>query len=517
MFTMDQIHRIRNLYYEQGITDMAQIGRIVNCDWRTVRKYIDKEDFSPQPPLPSSEIMHTSKLDEFKPIIDEWLTADKKAPRKQRHTAKRIYNRLCNETLGFTCSYRLVAEYVSQRKLELNLKKQKGYIPLLHQPGSAQADFGTADFYENGELHENGKYLVLSFPHSNAGYLQLNYGENLECLLEGLQAIFEHIGGVPTEIWFDNTSTIVTKILKGGGRTLTERFALFAEHYRFKPVFMNPASGNEKGNVENKVGYLRRNELVPVPHFRSIDDKNRELLKACDQDMQREHYDIEKCDKYISELFEEDKLALSRLASVRFDTALYATANTDKYGRFTLNNGRHEYSTSPKFASSTVQLKITSHEVIVRDKDLNDIVHHRRLYGDNPQRSMNWMPYLKYVARSPRALKNSGIYDMMPVSMQRFLDNCNHADIGHILKLLSELTDRSGFDSASKTVEQALSYNASDADSLRALYNRTFSDVPLLPALDDNASGIPPMTVIPMKNDYAVIDSALLRGGAVNG
>jgi len=517
MFTMDQIHRIRNLYYEQGITDMAEIGRTVNCDWRTVRKYIDKEDFSPQKPVATSQIVHMSKLDEFKQTIDEWLIADKKAPRKQRHTAKRVYDRLCKEASGFSCSYRLVAEYVSQRKQELNIKQQKGYIPLLHQPGSSQADFGTANFYENGQIFENGKYLVLSFPHSNAGYLQINYGENLECLLEGLQTIFEHIGGVPTEIWFDNTSTIVTKILKNGKRDLTERFVLFAEHYRFKPVFMNPQSGNEKGNVENKVGYLRRNELVPIPHFTNIDEKNKELLLACDQDMQREHYDIEKCDKYISTLFEEDKGALIQLPAVRFDTALYMAANTDKYGRFTLNNGKHEYSASPKFASSTVQLKITSHEVIVRDTNLEEIVRHKRMYGDNPQRSMNWVPYLQYVARSPRSLKNSGIYDMMPASMQQFFDGCNHSDIGHVLKLLTELTNQSGFGSALQTVEQALNYNASDVDSLKTLYNRTFSNVPLLPALDDAATGIPHVSVISMRNDYAGIDKALLKGGVVNG
>lgn len=76
----------------------------------------------------------------------------------------------------------------------------------------------------------------------------------MECLLEGLVATFEYLGGVPTEIWFDNTRIIVT-----------ERFQRFCEHYRFRPLFMNPESGWEKGNVENKVGYLRRNELVPVP------------------------------------------------------------------------------------------------------------------------------------------------------------------------------------------------------------------------------------------------------------
>ena len=143
-------------------------------------------------------------------------------PRKQRHTARRVYNRLQEQYKdGFACSYRLVADYVARRKKELRLIRQDAYIPLIHHPGEAQADFGTADF-----------------------------------ILEGLEAVFEHIGGVPAEIWFDNTKTIVTEIIKGGGRHVTERFQLFCEHYRFKAVFMNPESGWEKGNVENKVGYL---------------------------------------------------------------------------------------------------------------------------------------------------------------------------------------------------------------------------------------------------------------------
>jgi len=91
-------------------------------------------------------------------------------------------------------------------------------------------------------LHHEAKYLVLSFPFSNDGFLQLNYDENMECLLEGMVSIFEYIGGVRTEIWFDNTKTVVTKFIKGGRHDVTERFQRFCEHYRFKPVFMNPES-----------------------------------------------------------------------------------------------------------------------------------------------------------------------------------------------------------------------------------------------------------------------------------
>lgn len=512
MTTMDQIHRIRDLYYGQD-KSLTQIASIENLDWRTVRKYVDLEDFNEAPPNPGEE-QHSSKLDQFKPIIDKWLAEDKKAPRKQRHTAKRVHKRLMDEMDDYDCSYRLVATYVAEKKKELHLRRKEGYLPLVHHPGEAQADFGYADFYENGKLHQGAKYLVLSFPYSNGGYLQLNYGENTECLLEGLVAMFEYIGGVPTEIWFDNTRTIVTDIIKGGGREVTERFQRFCEHYRFKPVFMNPESGWEKGNVENKVGYLRRNKLVPVPRFESLPDKNKELLIACDRDMDREHYN-DGDSRYISELFGEDKAALIQLPPVPFDTSVYKTVRTDKYGKFTLDSGKYRYSASPAFCEDSVRLRITSSEVIVMDSDLHEVVRHRRLYGDEHE-SMDWIPYLRYIARKPRSLKNSGIYDLMPDSMQIYMDGCESKDCGRILKVLAELTERSGFESALTTVDKAVEHHATDPDSLMSLYRRTYMDVPSLPPIEVSEE-IPEMKVIKFHSDLSSLDDILAKGGASNG
>ena len=109
MTSMDQIHRIRDLYYGQD-KSLTEIAGIEKLDWRTVRKYVDMEDFNEAPP--SFEEQHYSKLDRFKSIIDKWLTNDKKAPRKQRHTATRVHKRLQDEIEGYDCSYRLVAAYV---------------------------------------------------------------------------------------------------------------------------------------------------------------------------------------------------------------------------------------------------------------------------------------------------------------------------------------------------------------------------------------------------------------------
>lgn len=511
--TMDQIHHIREMFYQQDKC-ISEIASETGLNRKTISKYVDMEDFNSPPPAPIVDECHTSKLDPFKPLIDSWLLADKLAPRKQRHTAKKVFKRLKEEATGFNCSYRLVASYVKQKKEALRLKRTDGYIPLEHHPGEAQADFGYADFYENGRLHHEAKYLVLSFPYSNGGFLQLNYGENMECLLEGLVTIFEHIGGVPTEIWFDNTRTIVTKIMKGGGRNITERFLRFCEHYRIKPLFMNPESGWEKGNVENKVGYLRRNELVPVPRFDSLEEGNRHLLERCETDMLREHYD-DSSNRSISELFEEDKEQLLPLPPIRFDTALYTVAQTDKYGKFTLDSGRHRYSVSPDFCETCVNLRITSSDVTAMDKDMHEIVRHKRLYGEEPER-MDWLPYLTYIARKPRSLRNSGIYGMMPQTMQAYMDSCEGKERGRILKVLAELTERTGFSSAVKTVDEAVQLHATDPDSLKNLYRRTYADVPLLPPLENNAA-IPSQKVIPFRNDLQMLDAALMKGGTFNG
>jgi hypothetical protein len=304
---------------------------------------------------------------------------------------------------------------------------------------------------------------------------------------------------------------MVANVIKGGGRDLTERFSRFKEHYGFNAVFMNPNEGHEKGNVENKVGYFRRNYLVPVPKFGDLMFYNLELLEKLDSDQDRPHYYKQ---VKISELFKADKDALLALPSVSFDKSRIITGlKTDGYGRFTLDNGKHEYSSAPKYALSTVNVRLSSTFVTVLDNEYREIAMHQRLYGDERQSSMDWVPYLEYISRHPRSLKNSGIYEMMPAAMQSYLNNCDHSQKKDVLHILSELTERTGFDSAVQTVEQAIDYEAHDPDSLKSLYNSIFSDVPQLPPL---ATGglIPELDPMPVHlEDY---DLFLKRGGDLN-
>lgn len=504
---MTEIHDIRKLYFEDG-RSIAQISRQTGHDRKTVRMYLEKEDWNSIQPRGLPEV-DFPKLEAFKADINEWLTDDKKAKRKQRHTARRIYHRLV-EKYGeeFNCSYRTVAGYVARMKKEI-YNKPDGYLPLEHQPGEAQGDFGDASFYENGQLF-NGKYLDMSFPYSNHGYVQLFKGENQECLFEGLISIFEYIGGVPQQIWFDNTRTIVSKVMKGGGRMLTADFLRFQEHYRFEPVFCNVDAGHEKGNVEGKVGYHRRNLLVPVPRFASLIEYNKDLFKQCDQDAEREHYRKEAT---IAELYAADKAALLALPSVSLDVSKYLPVKTNGYGRFYLQNGLHEYSTSPQYVNSRIVARITANEVIPLDKGYQVIVKHARLYGDHKQQSMQWLPYLTQLSRKPNALKYTGIYPMLPQSLQKYLEKCDQSDKGRVLRMLAALTEKNSFNSAMATVDQALKYDVTDIDSLLNLHHRLYDKIFDMAPLHYGGNIPELMSVIP---DLAAYDAGLEKAGAFN-
>jgi transposase len=507
---MDQINDIRNRYYAKG-ENITQISGAMKLDRKTVRKYVEKEDWNRPAPRQASEKQICPKLDGFKPVIDQWLEDDKKAKRKQRHTAQRVYDRLSEEFPDtFRCSYRTVATYYKRCRAEVFSGLQESFIPLLHSPGEAQVDFGDAQFVENGKLCD-GKYLVVSFPSSNQGYLQLFHGENMECLLEGMDAVFRHIRGVPYKAWFDNTKTIVTKVMRGGGRETTERFERFREHYHFEAVFCNPDAGHEKGSVENKVGYLRRNLLVPIPEFASLSEYNKELLTRCDKDSRRDHY---RKNETIEALFCEDRNALNGLPKNPLDLAKLMSVKTNSCGKFVLfNTGRHEYSVSPKHSDTFVNLRITSGQVIAMDENWREIIRHPRLYGPDKQESMNWIPYLNQLSKRPRALKYTGIYEMMPQSLQDLLERCTNTETGGVLKVMSALTEKSGFESAVKAVSSAAEYGASDMESLKNIHRKLYSDTPELPPMPFG-DGIPKLA--PMPPDLSAYDSFLAKGGGAD-
>lgn len=508
MLTMTQVDIIRTSYYGQGKT-IAEIARETGYDRKTIRKFLDQESFN-EDAAKYSKLTgpgRPSSLKPFRGIIDEWLAEDLQHRRKQRHTAKRIYDRLCKDyPESFDCCYKTISNYVSSKKKDLH-KQNECFVKLVHIAGEAQVDFGSADFYERGKLH-SGKYLNVSFPYSNQGYFQLFKGENQECLFEGLTAIFDYIGGIPTRMWFDNTSTIVTNVLKGGKRDLTDDFLRFKNHYMFDAVFCNKGKGNEKGNVESKVGYHRRNILVPVPSFDDIEAYNKELLDICYADGKRNHYekDIE-----ISALHDEDKRKLMSLPSESFNSDKYLKVKVNPYGRFTLNKGMHEYSGVPKLANEYATVRITASSVHVLDSNFKELVVHDRLYGDSRQSSMKWLPFLNQLAMKPNAIKYSGIMETLPDPLKKYMEMSDQKDRSKLLSTIAKISEDAGFEKALEVTSEAARLEVLDPDSLISIYAyQSMADLQIKEARIPD--GLPNMIKVTPVID--AFDAYLKRGGA---
>ena len=475
MLKFEEIIKIKTLY-KQG-HKVSEIVKETGRSAPTVYKYIKKEDFNEPEPAPESDKpKRSSKLDPFKEIIDGWLIDDlTNGTRKQRHNGRRVYERL-KEEHGYTGGIRIVQTYVSKRLHELGIKKEKGFIPLVHRPGEAQVDFGECENYIENGIKYPGAHLSLSFPASNAGFAQLTYGQSTECLLEGLVAIFEHIGGVPREIWFDNAPTMIATVGKNvDSRVMTKRFERFVAHYGFDPHFANVRAGNEKGSVERKVHTTRVDVIVPVPRFTDLSVFNKGALEKCDKMNQKTHYNK---DVPISELFKKDQATLLPLPSMPFDTNGYYTVRTDKCGRFTMDDGYSIYSSSPAHASSTVRLEVTGTKVVVKDEENKEIVTHRRIFGskNHHRSSIIWEPYLDFIAFKPRAWFNSGLCEMAPDEFNNYLKKVPNSDRHKVIRVIAKITKKDNFENAIQFVKEALSFETYDHDAVMRLYDRFYAD-----------------------------------------
>ena len=468
MLSMDDIKYIRRMHNVEGCS-IREIMRRSGYHFETVKKYLDMEDFN-DPPQPPKEI--SSLLDPLKPIINEWLESDLKAPRKQRHTAKHVYDRLQNEYPELLeVKLRTVQYYVSEKKKELYAEKCKGYIPLEHPAGEAQVDFCQFFYYDNSNTLQEGRKLTVSFPQSNGAYCQVFRGENQECLLQGLQNIMKHINKVPFRMVFDNLSAAVAHIGNGKERVLTEGFKRFVEHYGIEPVFCNPSSGWEKGNVENKVGYERRNMFVPVPTILDFDQFNKKLFECCEKDMQREHY---RKGKLLAELFDSDKRAMLPINPIDFKVSKFQTVKTDKYGKVMFETNL--YSTSPKLARETVYLEITSDTITVMDIKYNPVVTHPRLYEKDGE-SMDWLPYISLMAKRPNALKYTGFYQELPEIWQNYLSDLPPEKKREALLTLNTILQKHDIAAATDALVISLDVGVKDSDSILASYYRLTNKV----------------------------------------
>ena len=262
---------VRRSVYVEGLSERAAARRF-GLARETVRKML--RDRLP-PGYRRHQPVRRPKLDAFTGIIDQILSDDQHRPKKQRHTAKRICERLRAEH-AFTGGDTIVKASVREQ----TLGRQEMFVPLAHPPGDAQVDFGEALVVIDG-AERKAHDLVVDLPHSDEAFVKAFPAETTEAFCDGHTAAFSSFGGVPRRIVYDNTKLAVARILGDGTRQRTQVFGELQSHSLFDARFGRPGKGNDKGKVEGLVGYARRNFFVPIPRFASWDALNADVAHQC--------------------------------------------------------------------------------------------------------------------------------------------------------------------------------------------------------------------------------------------
>jgi transposase len=269
MKLVDLYGRVRYAVGVEGIS-RREAARRFGIDPRTVAKMLT---FSVPPGYRRSRPPARPKLDPFVAIIDQILDQEGQRPAKQRHTSKRIFERLRDEH-GYAGGVTIVKDYVLARRQ----RQREVFVPLRHDAGHAQVDFGEAVI---GGVERKIHFFAMDLPHSDAGFVQAYPAETTEAFCAGHVAAFAFFGGVPLSILYDNTKLAVARILGNGTRQRTRVFSELQSHYLFADRFGRPGKGNDKGKVEGLVGLIRRNFLVPLPHAANFAALNEQLLTDC--------------------------------------------------------------------------------------------------------------------------------------------------------------------------------------------------------------------------------------------
>ena len=337
----------------------------------------------------------TVLTEEITDFIKECLEEDEREGlKKQKHTAKRIYDRLVTER-GFTGGESTVRRKVRELKGTL----QKAFIPLSFEAGEAmQVDWGEGSIYLAEEkikvnifcarLCYSCRPVVLAYSHQNE-----------ECFLDAFSRVFEELGGVPSRVIFDNARVAVKEGF-GVHAKKQKGYTALSAHYAFTAEFCNPASGHEKGLVEGLVGWARRNIFVPVPHVESLSDLNEILAKRCQE---YERHQIAGRPATVGEMFSIEQKELRALPLCRFETAKSQNGRVSAYS--TVRFQTNDYSVPTKYVGQQVGVKAYPEEVkIYSSGEL--VAEHKRLYGKN-EKSCRLIDYLPLLEERGRALMDA--------------------------------------------------------------------------------------------------------------
>jgi len=357
---------------------------------------------SPVPPAKRAPVCRPGpRLGAYRGLIDAWLEADREAPRKQRHTAKRIWERLVDEH-GADVAETTVRDYVRGRKRAMGWPVGEVFVPQVHTPGvGAEVDWGEAQVDLAG-VRTKVQLFVMRASFSGAVFCQASLVATQQAFLELHVEAFEWFGGVFAEVRFDNLTSAVKKVLRGRRRVETDRFVALRSYYLFESQFTTPGiqGAHEKGGVEGEVGRFRRNHLVPVPAVGSLAELNVVLLAGCETDLGRR---IVGRSLTVGEAWARERPLLRGLPGERFDASETTAPRVDAKSLITVRQNR--YSVPVALAGLRVAVEIGAREITVRHAG-KLVARHERLHGRFGT-SAQLDHYLELLARKPGGLERS--------------------------------------------------------------------------------------------------------------
>jgi transposase len=373
---------------------VRELSRRFGVHRRTVRQALD----SALPPPRKSTERSSPSLGPWKATIDGWLVADELVPKKQRHTARRIFERLVDEH-DADVSESTVRRYVGSIKKTRTLSLPDVCVPQTHLLGEeAEVDFGQVHFMLDGILVIAWMF-VMRLSASGRGFHRIYFNQAQEVFLDGHVRAFAHFGGVPKRIRYDNLKPAVVRVMKGRGRIETERFIALRSHYCFESFFCLPGvkGAHEKGGVEGEVGRFRRRHMVPVPNVESMADLN-ELVDAGDE--RDDHRHIEGRRMTVAEHFAGEVPFLLPLPADSFDVALALNCRVDTKSRICVRQSF--YSVPVRFAGRRIDVQLGADRVSALD-GATVVARHPRAQGKGVE-TLELDHYLEVLSIKPGAL-----------------------------------------------------------------------------------------------------------------
>jgi transposase len=462
MIQVDEKETIRRLYFIQRHS-IREIAKELNHSRRTVKKAITDATV---PEYHLTALRASPVMDPFKAIIERWLEEDKSQPKKQRHTAHRIYTRLVGEQ-NFTGGERTVRQYISRLKPNFH----EMFIPLEFDPGAdAQCDWGEAFVYLGDKLVPV-QVLCMKLSYSGKPFVMAFPTQRQEAFFEGQHQAFNWYQGVPSRVSYDNLTLAVQKVLRGRNREEQQAFIAFRSHYLFQSHFAMPRHPQEQGRVESLVGYMRRNYFVPVPRVTSFEELNWMLLERLREDDRRP---AEGKEISIGEAWGQEKGKLLPLPRIPYRCCVSRPLKANHLSMVNFDGNHYSIPVEYGISKLTLQAYVWRVEVTCGDRV---IASHERCYQKG-QDILNIDHYLPLLIQRPGAFPYAKPVRQwkMPDVYREFLEalskRSNGSGVREFLQVLV-LGRTYGRENLELAMTQALSEDRADAERVRQLVDRT--------------------------------------------